>query len=115
VQFFFDSHHFTIQSSTNYNRPTHRTVRHLSKRNLERQNTLLYDEDHTEPAFDTCSELNYNSNYYGDEPCDAYGYPAQQPWINGECTYDVGENSNKKLPQPPMSFSQSVSDGFGMR
>jgi hypothetical protein len=98
-------------SSTNYNRSTHRTVRQLSKKNLERQNTL-YDEDQFEP-FDTCSELNYNTNYHNDDYYDTYGY--NQPWQNGELsTYDMGYGS-KKLPQPPMSYSQSVNDGFGHR
>ncbi|KAG5667948.1 hypothetical protein PVAND_015908 [Polypedilum vanderplanki] len=102
-------------SSTNYNRPTHRTVRQLSKRNLERQNTFMYDEDQIEPAFDTCSELNYNSNYYGDENYDSYNYQNNQQWQNGEFTNDMSYNSNKKLPQPPISYSQSVNDGFGTR
>ncbi|KAL7012870.1 hypothetical protein ACKWTF_015090 [Chironomus riparius] len=102
-------------SSTNYNRPTHRTVRQLSRRNLERQNTLMYDEDQFEP-FDTCSELNYNSNHNNDDYFDSYGHQNSQQWLNGDMMYDMGyNNSNKKLPQPPLSYSQSVNDGFGHR
>ncbi|XP_070502845.1 uncharacterized protein unc-13 isoform X4 [Chironomus tepperi] len=102
-------------SSTNYNRPTHRTVRQLSRRNLERQNTLMYDEDQFEP-FDTCSELNYNSNHNNDDYFDSYGHQNSQQWQNGDMMYDMGyNNSNKKLPQPPLSYSQSVNDGFGHR
>lgn len=97
-------------SSTNYNRSTHRTVRQLSKKNLERQNTL-YDEDQFEP-FDTCSELNYNTNFNVEDYYDSYGY--NQQCQNGEFAYDLG-CSNKKLPQPPLSYSQSVNDGFGHR
>lgn len=99
-------------SSTNYNRTTHRTVRQMSRKNLERQNTL-YDEDQLEP-FDTCSELNYNSNH--DEHHDSYGYHNSQQWQqNGEFTYDGGAMSRKALPQPPLSYSHSVNDGFGQQ
>lgn len=103
---------FIFLSSTNHNRSTHRTVRQLSKKNLERQNTL-YDEDHIEP-YDTCSELNYNSNYNYDEPCDSYGYAGQNQWqYNAESMYDGDIENKKSLPQPPLSYSQSVIDGFG--
>lgn len=63
-----------------------------------------------EPSYDTCSELNYNSNYNYDEPYDSYGYNGQQWQQNGEM-YDGG--NKKALPQPPLSYSQSVNDGFG--
>lgn len=89
-------------------------MRQLSKRNLERQNTL-YDEEQYDQPLDTCSELNYNINY-NNETSDQYGY--NQQWQNGEpCYYDsYGYTNNKKtLPQPPMSYSQSVTDGFSHR
>lgn len=79
---------------------------------MERQNTL-YDEEQYEQPLDTCSELNYNMNYNNDEyGYDSYGY--NQQYQNGENNYDsYGYSSNKKtLPQPPMSYSQSVNDGF---
>lgn len=83
-------------------------MRQLSKKNLERQNTL-YDEEQYEQPLDTCSELNYNMN---DEYYDGYN----QPWQNGEYNFEPYAQSNKKaLPQPPMSYSQSVNDGFGHR
>lgn len=38
----------------------------------------------------------------------------QNQWQqNGDMTYDGGLGSKKALPQPPMSYSQSVNDGFG--
>jgi hypothetical protein len=55
--------------------------------------------------------MNYNMNY-NEEPYDGYGYNHQ--WQNGENSYDLA-NSKKSLPQPPMSYSQSVNDGFGHR
>lgn len=81
---------------------------------MERQNTL-YDEEQYEQPLDTCSEMNYNMNYNNDEYYDATGY--NQPWQNGENSYDkYGYSNNKKaLPQPPMSCSQSVNDGFNHR
>lgn len=93
---------------------SHRTVRQLSKKNLERQNTL-YDEQPYDQPLDTSSELNYNMNYNNDEYFDGYGYNQQYP--NGENNYEsYGYGFNKKaLPQPPMSYSHSVSEGFGHR
>lgn len=81
---------------------------------MERQNTL-YDEEQYEQPFDTCSELNYNLNYNNDEYHDGYGY--NQQWLNGDNNYDSYgySNSKKALPQPPMSYSQSVNDGFSHR
>lgn len=86
--------------------PNHRVVRQLSRRNLERQNTLFDEEQYDEP-FDTCSEMNYSNDYH----CDGYQNR------NGEYNnYDAYGYSNKKsLPQPPISYSQSVNDGFGHR
>jgi hypothetical protein len=55
--------------------------------------------------------MNYNMNY-NDEYHDGYGY--NQQWQNGETSYDYS-NNKKALPQPPMSYSQSVNDGFGQR
>lgn len=80
---------------------------------MERQNTL-YDEEQYEQPFDTCSELNYNLNYNG-EYHDGYGY--NQQCQNGDNNYDSYgfSNSKKALPQPPMSYSQSVNDGFSHR
>lgn len=59
--------------------------------------------------------MNYNINYNNDEYYDPTGY--NQPWQNGENNYDkYGYSNNKKaLPQPPMSYSQSVNDGFNHR
>lgn len=90
-------------------------MRQLSRKNLERQNTL-YDEEQYEQPLDTCSELNYNVNCNTDEYYDEYGY--NQHWQNGDSyNYDMHDYaSNKKtLPQPPMSYSQSVNDGFSHR
>lgn len=101
-----------FSSSSNPN--SHRTLRQLSKKNLERQNTL-YDEEQYDQPLDTCSELNYNMNYNNEECYNSYGY--NQQWQNGDSNYDsYGYSTNKKaLPQPPMSYSQSVNDGFGHR
>jgi hypothetical protein len=75
----------------------------------------MYDEDQFE-LFDTCSEINYNSNHNNDDYFDSYGHQNSQQWQNGDMMYDMGyNNSNKKLPQPPLSYSQSVNDGFGHR
>lgn len=107
--------HFSPSSNHNHRPSNHRTVRQLSKKNLERQNTL-YDEEQYEQPLDTCSELNYNMNYHNDEYYDSGGYNQQHQ--NGELyNYDpYGYANNKKtLPQPPMSYSQSVNDGFTHR
>lgn len=107
MKFFFPS------SASSYNRgSTHRTVRQLSKKNLERQNTLY--EDEYEPL-DTCSELNYNMNYNNDDYYDGYGYANNQQMQNGDYVYDQSYATKKSLPQPPMSCSQSVNDGFSHR
>lgn len=83
-------------------------VRQLSRRNLERQNTLFDEEQYDEPL-DTCSEMNYNMNYSSEYYQDGFN--------NGDCNNDpYGYAGNKKaLPQPPMSYSHSVNDGFGHR
>jgi hypothetical protein len=78
---------------------------------LERQNTL-YNEEQYEQPLDTCSEINYNMNYNNDEYYESYGN--NQQGKNGEFNYEsCGYSNNKKtLPQPPISYSQSVNDGF---
>ena len=72
----------------------------------------MYNEEQYEQPLDTCSELNYNMNYNNDECYDSYGY--NQQWQNGDVNSDpYGYSNNKKtLPQPPISYSQSVNDGF---
>jgi hypothetical protein len=115
IFFVTKKNHFSSTSSNqNHRSHNHRTVRQLSKKNLERQNTL-YDEEQFEQPLDTCSEINYNMNYRNDECYDSYAY--NQQWQNGESNHDpYGYSNNKKtLPQPPMSYSQSVNDGFGAR
>lgn len=77
---------------------------------MERQNTL-YDEEQYEQPLDTCSEINYN--YNNDECYDGYDYNYQVQ--NGEFDSYEQQNSRKSLPQPPISYSQSVNDGFGHR
>lgn len=79
----------------------------------------MQDDDQYEP-FDTCSEINYNSNYGNDDYYDSFGHHNQynqHQWQNGDAMYDMMgySNSNKKLPQPPLSYSHSVNDGFGAR
>lgn len=101
---------FSSSSNRNSRPSTHRTVRQLSRKNLERQNTL-YDEEQYEQPLDTCSEINYN--YNNDEYYDGYGYNQQMQ--NGEYSYDPYGQQKKSLPQPPMSYSLSVNDGFGHR
>jgi hypothetical protein len=78
---------------------------------LERQNTL-YNEEQYEQPFDTCIENNYNMNYNNGECYDSYEYNQQTQ--NGDYSYDSYgySNSKKTLPQPPLSYSQSVNDGF---
>jgi hypothetical protein len=75
---------------------------------LERQNTLYNEEQYDQPL-DTCSEINYNMNYNNDYD-DGYGY--NQNWNNDPSGY---ASNKKSLPQPPMSYSHSVNDGFGHR
>lgn len=105
---------FSPGSIHNPRSSNHRTIRQLSRKNLERQNTL-YDEQPYDQPLDTSSELNYNMNYNNDEYLEGYGYNKQYP--NGENNYDsYGYASSKKaLPQPPISYSQSVNEGFGHR
>lgn len=71
----------------------------------------MFDGEQYDEPIDTCSEMNYNVNYHNDCYYDTYSQ-------NGDYGYDSysGYASNKKsLPQPPMSLSQSVNDGFGHR
>ena len=73
----------------------------------------MYDDEQFE-SYDTCSEMNYNTNFnYDGSNFDSYAYMEQNQWQqNGEFTYDGG-TGKKTLPQPPLSYSQSVNDGFG--
>lgn len=70
----------------------------------------MYNEEQYDHPLDTCSEINYNMNYNNDEYNDGYGY--NENWNNDP---NYGSSNKKSLPQPPMSYSQSVNDGFGHR
>jgi hypothetical protein len=54
-------------------------------------------------------------NYNNDECYKTYGY--NQQWLNGDSGFESTGYSHykKSLPQPPISNSQSVNDGFGHR
>ena len=105
---------FFISSSSNYNRTNnHRNIRQLSKKNLERQNTLYEDDYEPQQQHDTCSEMNYNpNNDYSDYNSIVM---QEQQWQNGDYSMDQQYGQKKSLPQPPMSCSQSVNDGFSHR
>jgi hypothetical protein len=72
-----------------------------------------------EQPLDTCSEMNYNMNYGDDNGYNDDSYEYINPWQNGSISnfgpYDHQTSSKKALPQPPMSYSQSVNDGFSHR
>lgn len=95
-----------FSSSSNYD--THRTVRQLSRKNLERQNTY-YGDNTAGQSCETWSEMNYNTGCsYGDNYGDSQ---------YGNNTTDISNGANsfpKALPQPPViQGSQSTYDGFG--
>lgn len=101
------SFHFHFSSSSNYN--SHRTVRQLSRKNLERQNTYYGDEPADEKSCETWSEMNYNSGYN-----QADSYSDYNQYDNNTGNIVDGANSfAKTLPQPPIGASQSTYDGFG--
>lgn len=68
---------------------------------------------------ETCSEINYNngSGYYDEQAEMQSQYACNQQWQNGDSYgYDSqGYSVKKALPQPPMSYSQSVNDVYGHR
>ena len=85
----------------------------MSKKNLERQNTLYEDDYEPQQQHDTCSEMNYNpNNDYSDYNSIVM---QEQQWQNGDYSMDQQYGQKKSLPQPPMSCSQSVNDGFSHR
>jgi hypothetical protein len=62
--------------------------------------------------------MNYNMNYGDEQGYNDDSYDYSNPWQNGSVSnfgpYDQS-SSKKALPQPPMSYSQSVNDGFSHR